>query len=157
MPDSIKYLVKIDGSTAFLLVDGKASYLNCKNVGDFFETIANKGCQNLVIDLKNCTGMDSTFLGMIAGVALRLRKTNAIVKLLNPNERNKQLVENLGLHKLVKMSENSQSTTYTTDLASTNVTKQDMLSAHENLVSAESENLKKFEDVITFLKKEIQS
>lgn len=156
MPENIKYLVKIDGETAFLVVDGKASYLNCKNVGEFFSSVAEKNCKSLVIDLKNCTGMDSTFLGMIAGVALRLRKTNAVVSLLNLNERNRQLVENLGLYKLVKISQDLQSTTNASNLKATNVSKEDMLSAHENLVSADKENLKKFEDVITFLKKETE-
>ena len=103
MPNDIEYLVKIDGDTAQMAVSGKASYMNCRNAGEFFSKVAQMRCKHLVIDLAECLSMDSTFLGMIAGAALRLRKDGADVVLMNLNPRNRQLVENLGIYKNVKI------------------------------------------------------
>ncbi len=155
MSNDIEYLVKIDGDTAYLAVSGKASYMNCRNVGDYFAKVAESHCKHLVIDLGKCLSMDSTFLGMIAGVALRLGKENADVKLLNLNERNRQLVENLGIYKLVKIARTAEDNNVGgTGLGVSNARQDTILQAHENLVKADGQNLKKFEDVISFLKKE---
>ncbi len=154
MPNNAKFLVKIEGDSAFLTVVGKASYLNCRCVGDFFTSVANKNCKTLSIDTEQCTGMDSTFLGMIAGVALKLRKYSATVTLQNLNERNTQLVENLGLFKLVQVGQNQSSLEKTSELEKSNAGSSAMVDAHENLVKADESNRAKFEDVISFLRKE---
>ena len=152
----IKYLVKIEGDKAFLNIVGKASYLNCRNVSEFFSTVATKGCKHLYINFGECVGMDSTFMGMIAGVALRLRKKRADVTLLNLKDRNLQLIENLGIYKLVKIEDNNNLNIVEQELETSSVSGESMLKAHENLIEADSSNLEKFEDVITFLKKETE-
>ncbi len=154
MPNNAKFLVKIDGDNAFLTIVGKASYLNCRNVGDFFTTVANKNCHTLSIDTAQCTGMDSTFLGMIAGVALKLRKYNAVVTLQNLNERNSQLVENLGLFKLVKVEQAQSDFSGETELETSNADGNAIIDAHENLIKTDEANRAKFEDVLSFLRKE---
>ena len=155
MPETVKFLVKIQEQEAFLTIVGKAGYLNCRSVADFFATVAEKKCSHLFIDTSQCSGMDSTFLGMIAGVALRLRKYNAEVILLNLSERNRQVVENLGLYKLVKISKSEEVSSEKTDELSTeNASNSLILDAHENLVKADKTNLEKFEDVLSFLRKE---
>lgn len=157
MQNDIKYLVHIDGDDAFMRVVGKAGYLNCRSAGEFFNIVAEKNCKRLLIDLAECSGMDSTFLGMIAGAALRLSKNGAQVVVENPNERNRQLIDNLGIYRLVKIAQaKAVQAEVGTQLAVENVPQASILAAHENLVEADAENLKKFEDVISFLKKEIK-
>lgn len=153
MPNDIEYLVKIDGDTAQMAVSGRASYMNCRNAGEFFSKVAQMRCKHLVIDLAECLSMDSTFLGMIAGAALRLRKDGADVVLMNLNPRNRQLVENLGIYKLVKISQSADKIGGT-GLGASNAPQSSILQAHENLIEADGQNLKKFEDVISFLKKD---
>ncbi len=154
MGNDIQYLVHIEDDRAFLTVIGKAGYLNCMHAGEFFKTVAEKGCKHLVIDLKQCTGMDSTFLGAITGVALKLRKNGGEVSLLNLNERNAQVVENLGIDRIVKIGTSECGHGEDTEIANGGVSSESILAAHENLVEADSENLKKFKDVISFLRKE---
>ena len=152
----IKYLVKIEGDNVFLKVIGKASYLNCRNVGEFFANVVEKDCKHLFIDFAQCTGMDSTFMGMIAGIALRLRKKQAEVTLQNLKGRNLQLIENLGIYKLVNIKDCIDDIVVEQKLEASSVSGESMLKAHEDLIKADSSNLEKFEDVISFLKKEVE-
>ena len=75
MREETKYLVGITGDTATMAVIGKANYLNCRNVGEFFSTAIERGCRKILVDCSQCNGMDSTFLGMVAGAALKIHKT----------------------------------------------------------------------------------
>lgn len=88
-----------------MAVIGKANYLNCRNVGEFFSTAITRGCSKIVVDCSQCAGMDSTFLGMVAGAALKIHKTGGEMVLVNLNDRNRELIDNLGIFKLVKIAE----------------------------------------------------
>ncbi len=157
MRENIKYMVSVSGDSATMAVVGKASYINCRCVGDFLTTVIEKGCRSVTVDCSQCTGMDSTFLGMVAGAAIRLRKLGGSLSLAGLNERNGELIENLGLGKIVAIIDApAQNATAQEQLSATNATTEGILSAHENLVAADSANLSKFEDVITFLKKEME-
>lgn len=103
MREETKYLVGITGDTATMAVIGKANYLNCRNVGEFFSTAIERGCRKIVVDCSQCNGMDSTFLGMVAGAALKIHKTGGEMVLLNLNDRNMELIDNLGIYKLVSV------------------------------------------------------
>ena len=79
--------------------------------------------------------------------------------LLNLNGRNMELIDNLGIYKLVNVEEDKSAMPKPSAefLPANNATHANILNAHENLVAADSSNKTKFEDVITFLKKETQS
>lgn len=154
MSEETKYLVRLSADTAILAVIGRAGYMNCRNVGDFFTTAIDNGCKNLLVQCRECTGMDSTFLGMITSASLKLRKIGGTITLLNLSERNQELIENLGLSKLVKTLSIDENTSTDSTLESTATPSADILSAHESLVEANSANLAKFQDVISFLKKD---
>ena len=156
MGEDIKYLVKVDGEDAFLAVVGKAGYMNCRKVGEFLSSVFARGCKSLTIDCADCAGMDSTFLGMVAGAALRMRKMGGVLTLMNLNERNRELVDNLGLYKLVKIS-GGAGIPEGESLGASPAASANILSAHQSLVEADSSNAAKFEDVITFLKKETEA
>lgn len=157
MPENAKYMVHAEGARAELAIEGRASYLNCMNLPAFFEKIVSEGCRNLLIDCKNCQSMDSTVLGIIAGIALKFRHLNppGEILLLNPNARVLELIKNLGLHKIIKIDSSDKNiikpqTEVPHEAAST----ERILEAHENLVEADAQNESKFQDVIRFLKAE---
>ena len=157
MKENIKYMVSVSEDAATKAGIGKASYINCRCVGDFLTTVIEKGCRKIAVDCSQCTGMDSTFLGMVAGAAIRLRKLGGNLSLAGLNERNSELIENLGLGKIVAIIDApSQAATSQAQLSATTATTEGILAAHENLVAADASNLSKFEDVITFLKKEME-
>jgi hypothetical protein len=114
-----------------------------------------------VIDFQRCTSMDSTFLGVLAGAALALRKNvppgSLVLARIGP--RNLELVRNLGLHRLLTVDGGDLPMTFghpptalpcpeRGELENARL----VLEAHENLVSVDENNRGKFQDVLAFLK-----
>jgi hypothetical protein len=107
--------------------------------------------------------MDSTFMGTLAGIALRLREIGSgSLTVLNPNTRNLSLLENLGLDHLFsfELPEGvrampqpvaQQTLPAAQDAAAQHAT---VLSAHEALVEADPENEERFKDVLELLKQD---
>ncbi len=168
MPTESKpvFLVDAYSDPVILLINGRASYLNCAPVSQFFEHMIKNGKREFVIDFANCTGMDSTFLGIIAGAALELRKQSpqGHLTLCRLGSRNLELVRNLGLHRILRVDaagfpmnfEDSSVQNLTTLEQEEIANARTILKAHENLVAADQANLKKFQDVLTFLKNQIE-
>jgi anti-anti-sigma regulatory factor len=65
--------VGVNGPAVWVRVEGKGSFLNSGNLKEFAQEMVNRGYREFVIDLQNCAMMDSTFMGTMAGVALRLK------------------------------------------------------------------------------------
>ena len=154
MGAEVKYMVNISGKDAFMAVVGKACYLNCRNVNEFFSAAFEKGCAKMVLNCKDCAGMDSTFLGMVAGAALKLKKRGGEFVFLNLEGRNLEIVENLGIAKFARVLSDSAEAKASGELKAASAGLSMILGAHENLIEADASNLAKFEDVVAFLKKE---
>jgi anti-sigma B factor antagonist len=155
------FLVDATSDPVAVRIDGRASFQNSSALNDFFNEVIASGKTRFVMDFANCTSMDSTFLGVLAGVALQLRKQtppgSLVVCRLAP--RNLELVNNLGLHRLLTVD--TQTTDLNLNTASTLAVTPEkdevasarvVLAAHENLIAADEANRAKFQDVLTFLK-----
>ena len=136
---------------------------------EFAKEMIDRGRREFVIDLQSCPVMDSTFMGTMAGIALRLREIGeGHLHVVHLNERNRDLLSNLGLDQLFAMElcpvaasaapeQNpmapapAESPSDPTEQAKT------MLAAHEALVEAAPENLSKFKDVLEYLKQDLRS
>jgi len=126
-----------------------------------------RGYRNFVVDLRYCPVMDSTFMGTLAGIALRLREfSNASLLVQNANERNTDLLRNLGLNNLFEV-ESQQSDPSEKMLETTRLSEggaigrsdqaQCMIDAHEALVDADPQNLARFKDVLEYLKQDLRA
>ena len=96
------YEVGLCRSAAYVRVLGLATMYNAECVRDFLEGELERGCREVVFDLAACTGMDSTFLGVLAGVATydaadRMPKTTVI----NASADNEGLIDGVGLTELI--------------------------------------------------------
>ncbi len=110
--------------------------------------------------------MDSTFMGTMAGIALRLRELGSGgLTVLNANPRNRSLLENLGLDHLfaTELAEGMRPTpkqaakeTLPPAITDTAAQQATILSAHEALVEADPENEERFKDVLELLKQDSQ-
>ena len=159
------YLVDIHCEPVLLVVRGRANYLNCSSVRQFLERVIKEGRRHIAIDFAHCEGMDSTFLGIIAGAALHLRKyePRGVLTLCRLSHRNLELVRNLGLHRILQV-DSSEFPMYfkrgTPKMLSNNseerASQKMILQAHENLVFADKDNYRKFQDVLTFLKNQVE-
>lgn len=86
---------------SWIRCEGKGTFLNSPQVKQFGEAETLAGVLLLVIDLESCTGMDSTFMGTLAGLATRLRERRGEVHITSVDEKNEQLLEDLGLDYLM--------------------------------------------------------
>jgi len=156
------YLVQAGSEPALLVIVGRASYLNCAPVAVFFEKLLKQGRRRFVLDFTRCTGMDSTFLGILAGAGMEARAATPPggLCLMGLSPRNLELVRNLGLHRLLNVDCGDFAMNFSPDQARVLSTPDQqelanarlILKAHENLVAADASNLGKFQDVLNFLK-----
>ncbi|MFP4157529.1 MAG: STAS domain-containing protein [Opitutales bacterium] len=161
-PQQPTYLVRAYSDPVVVRINGKANYLNCNNFRDFIEQAIAAGRHRILLDFENCRGMDSTFLGILAGTALELRKKDppGELKLSHLGERNRELILNLGLQNLLTISDEGGSETADSfdPLEDKEITDaQKVLQAHENLADADEGNQAKFQDVIAFLRNQVES
>jgi len=160
------FLVDAYADPVLVRIDGRASFMNSGSLKDFFTEMARQGKLRIAVDFQRCTSMDSTFLGVLAGAALELRKrtpTGALT-LVRVGERNLELIRNLGLHRLatvdtgafsMDLGGGSQALTeqMRTEIERTRL----VLEAHENLLVADPANATKFQDVMAFLRNQLNT
>ena len=158
------YLVDASSDPVVVRVDGRACFQNSGCLRDFISELLRQGRRRFVLDFQNCESMDSTFLGVLAGAALELRKTvpRGSLVLARVGERNFELIRNLGLHRLlivdagdftqcVSKCDTVLAGVQPTELESARL----VLEAHENLVAVDESNRNKFQDVLIFLKSRV--
>jgi len=124
------FFVDAHADPVVMRIEGRASFQNSGCLRDFVAEMLAQGKTRLVIDFQHCTSMDSTFLGILAGVALQLRKGNVAgaassggqggggvgmvgaprgagsesgqpLILARVGQRNLELIRNLGIHRLM--------------------------------------------------------
>ena len=158
------FLVDATSDPVAIRIEGRASFQNSACLNDFFNELIGRGKTRFVMDFANCTSMDSTFLGVLAGLALQLRKQTppGSLVLCRLGARNLELVRNLGLHRLLTVDTETADVELKTSTAlppcgdkSELESARLVLAAHENLVAADEDNRAKFEDVLTFLKNRV--
>ena len=75
-------------------VEGRGTFQNSAGLKEFVKQMIQRGYRDFVVDLRDCEQMDSTFMGTLAGVALRLRELGqGGLRTINVNDRNCGLLE----------------------------------------------------------------
>ena len=156
------FLVDAYADPVVIRIEGRASFMNSAAVKDFIAEMLRQGKTRLVVDFQHCASMDSTFLGVLAGAALELRKLSppGTLILARAGERNLELIHNLGLHRLAVVEAAGPAAGGGQALAAPRKGELEnarlVLEAHENLVSADEANRTKFQDVLAFLKNRVE-
>ena len=158
------YLVDAYSDPVVVRIDGRACFQNSACLKDFISEMIRQGKTRFVLDFLHCTSMDSTFLGVLAGSALELKKVapESSFVLARVGPRNLELIRNLGLHRLLTVDAGDFQMSFDkcdtalqcpdrTELESARL----VLEAHESLVAADARNEAKFQDVLAFLKNRI--
>lgn len=168
MPEGDKpvYLVDAYGDPVVVRIDGRACFQNSGCLRDFISGMIKQGKTRFVVDFQHCASMDSTFLGVLAGAALELRKaTNGSGRMVlaRVGQRNLELIRNLGLHRLMTVDAGDFQMNFDKCDKALSPAQQDELSnarmvlqAHENLVAADESNRSKFQDVMSFLRNRVE-
>jgi anti-sigma B factor antagonist len=143
-------------AAVWIRVEGKGTFQNSPGLKDFSRKMIEDGRHSLVIDLANCPAMDSTFMGTLAGIALRLREAGGgDLWVINRNERNAELLSGLGLDALFSAGPapdfgggDGLAIEQNADKA---ITREVMREAHETAIRVNPRNAAKFRDVIEHL------
>ena len=165
LPASI--LVGVTGKAVYIKVRGKGSFQNSPALKEFARQMLERGHRIFAFDLGECSVMDSTFMGTLAGMALRLRESGGTLLVRNVNERNFELLRNLGLNNLFEIEPSAdlvpmggadgESALETENELSRSDHAACMIEAHEALVDADPENLARFKDVLEYLKQDLRA
>jgi len=158
--------VGVNGPAVWVKVEGKGSFLNSGNLKEFAREMLDRGYREFVIDLADCAMMDSTFMGTMASVALRLKELGrGHLHVVHCGNRSRELLSGLGLDQIFDIHANGTTAPECEALkgASTDGSRdtekqeqaQTMLEAHEALCKAASENLFRFKDVLDYLKQDL--
>ena len=158
------YLVDAYSDPVVVRIEGRASFQNSACLRDFIDTMLQQGKIRFVVDFQHCASMDSTFLGVLAGVALELRRLTppGSMVLARVGQRNLELIRNLGLHRLLivdagdfQMNFDKCNTALTCPDSSELESARLVLEAHENLITIDESNRSKFQDVLAFLRNRV--
>lgn len=146
------------GPEVWIRVEGRGSFQNSPALKEFCCRLIQVGRRKFIVDLKNCPAMDSTFMGTLAGLAIRLRDTgNGELWVVNRNTRNAELLAGLGLDPLFSdkplPAEQVQACTQAIHhAADKTATREIMHEAHDVCVAVDPRNADKFKDVLEHLK-----
>ena len=158
--------VGVNGPTVWVRVEGKGSFLNSGNLKEFAREMLDRGYREFIVDLADCPMMDSTFMGTMASVALRLKELgHGHLHVVHCGERSQELLSGLGLDQIFDIRGNGarvpecEALETVTGNQSREAKKQEqtetMLEAHEALCEAVPENLFRFKDVLDYLKQDL--
>lgn len=97
-------IVGVFDGFSWIRCEGKGSFLSSPVMKSFGDERISAGESLLVVDLAACTGMDSTFMGTLAGMAARLSaKGGGVLQIAEPGDRNRRSLEDLGLDFLMEI------------------------------------------------------
>jgi len=156
-------LVMVGEQFACIRIIGRANFASSVDFKTLVDELHLKGCNRFVLDLCECVLMDSTFLGVLAGLGLKLGGHNGGldhhgVELFNPSPRITELLETLGVLHLFKLTQGAyavpagaQSLERTPAAPSKAELTRTCLEAHQTLIALSPANADKFKDVAQFL------
>jgi anti-sigma B factor antagonist len=160
-----KILVARSANLGFVKVVGRGSFQNSGCLKAFYQQLLKEKVDRFVIDLDACTYLDSTFLGILLGLGLKLRAAgNGLLHILNASPRNIELLKNLGLDRLINIDAKKVPATpmpvgSLEEMPCPVPTKAEaaptILEAHENLMEFDPRNVPKFKDVVEFLREDL--
>lgn len=158
--------------TAVIRVEGRGSFKISPPLKQFIHQVINtKSAERIWIDMTDCSGMDSTFMGVVAGLACLIKsKPDLSFKLIHLSEKNKKLLITLGVDRVVDYSmlptdeeeelmshDASASQALEPDFANKLESAKTTLEAHESLVNINPENFDKFKSVLEFLQDDVRN
>ncbi len=158
--------------TAVIRVEGRGSFKTSPPMKQFIQrVIESKSANRVLIEMSGCCGMDSTFMGVLAGLSYHIKdKSEFTLKLINLSEKNQKLLTTLGVDRVVNYSLSSTDEerelmayayddveTLESDSTSTLEAARTTLEAHETLVDINPANFVKFKSVIELLQDDVRT
>lgn len=159
-----KILLAVTDQAVWVKVAGKGSFAVSVDLKTAIQSLAKQGHREFVFDLSECSLMDSTFLGVLAGFGMErvAAQGGCPVKLVNPTARVADLLDSLGVSHLFKIYQDAavEAPKSLQEAAPVSASKTEVsktcLEAHETLMALNPANAAKFKDVAQFLAEDIR-
>ena len=162
-----KLLVLVGEKFACIKIVGRANFTSSIDFRTLVSELRQKGYKYFVLDLSECVLMDSTFLGVLAGFGLQINgdgteESDAKIELSNPNARVSELLENLGVLHLFKVTEGplridcQETVRHTPCNPSREELTRACKEAHDTLMEINPDNVPKFKEVTQFMAEELK-
>ena len=152
---SASVTVCIDGLTAHLAVKGRGTFENSEDIRAFCMKVIEAGIPTISVDMGECTGMDSTFMGILTMISRTGHMKSTVIKLTNVNEANRKNLYSLGLKNLFEFCETSTQPISLEAIDHQELDREtkhkNIRDAHQELIDANEANRPVFQDIITFL------
>lgn len=158
-------MVARSANLGFVKVAGRGSFQNSGCLKAFYQQLLKDGVTRFVVDLGACTYLDSTFLGILLGLGLKLKEAGeGRLHILNASPRNLELLRNLGLDRLINVDAQHVELNGVMEKPLEEVpcpvpTRSEaaptILEAHTNLMEFDARNVPKFKDVVEFLREDL--
>ncbi|MFW5996786.1 MAG: STAS domain-containing protein [Verrucomicrobiota bacterium] len=144
-------------------VIGRATFKISRELREYIIQTLNDGVCSVIIDLSECDGMDSTFMGVMAMIGLEA-KGKASVLVVNAGEKLRNLLDSIGVSRLVEYMEKDMAEGNWHNLCEAAAERDDMKQvaptvrdAHKTLMELSPENIPKFQNVVEMLSEELEN
>lgn len=142
-------------------IKGYANYLNASVLSNFLERMEASHHNRYCILFEECDGLDSTCLGILAGLLLRLKRRDGLCLFCGLKPRPLECVQMVGLDKLACITEETPFSVLPgqgikmdiPDKSKTQITPELVLEAHKFLLELNAHNKMRFQDIISLLEK----
>ena len=139
---------------------GRATFECVAPLRNLAKELDSKNFKQIDIDLADCQGMDSTYMGVLAMIALRAKKIGAVISIYNASELAKNQLFGLGLKKLFQFTEGTVAMGEPAAAAPNAPVDQithatTVLEAHKTLMDVDQDNVEKFEKVVDFVQTDL--
>lgn len=160
--------VWVNDKLVCIKIAGRASFQGSVDFRTLIHTLWQQGHTRFVLDVSECQLMDSTFLGVLAGLGVKFSQERngngpATLELLNPSPRIFDLIDNLGIAHLFQFHKGAApATDQLNPLAPApcapdrTETARTCLEAHKLLMEINPANVSKFKDVTRFLEEDLK-
>lgn len=151
--------LKTIGDSLYLRGGGSLNARNCEDFKNTVHRLINSGIKTVHIDLKSCTYMDSTFLGLLVGVHKKVRQSGGDgVTIYEPSSSALEHLEAMGIDKIIRIASVARTFPESMDECPSCPTSnpEEILSAHRHLMELSAENRKRFKILAQVLEQQIR-
>lgn len=170
MNDETSIFVGRIDKTAWVRIEGVATKDTSIGIKHYFNDKYGEGFRHFIVDLGACRMIDSTFIGILTGLAGNIaeEESGGDVKVIHTNERNEKSICKLGLDSMITIERGGIDSEEVENQIKKRLDPLDfdeeldiaqktavILEAHEEICSANEENVEEFCDVLSLLRKEL--
>jgi len=161
MPEAEILVAEKEGVVALRVV-GRATFKLCRKLRDFgAKAVQKETCRGVIVDFSKCTGMDSTFMGVLAMIGLQGKGRCSLV-VVNTNADLRALLDGIGVSRIWTCTDQPVDDLTWSGMCSAASGTADMtqladvvLKAHETLMELHEDNVPKFRNLVELLAKEM--